>query len=140
LLATAERSLGDGKPVDGEPTWLQFWGPADFACHKARALLSLGRFADAEQAAQEAINVSDPLTFPRNHTIYAAVRATALVQAGRVDDAIAAATPVVARVSTLGSRRTTAETKGVVRALARRSDYRPAASFARWATQLLPAA
>jgi hypothetical protein len=64
----------------------------------------------------------------------------ALIEEGKVDEAIAAATPVVARVSTLGSRRIVAETRATVRLLGRYRTYSPAASFTSWSNQLLPAA
>jgi hypothetical protein len=63
-----------------------------------------------------------------------------LIEEGKVDEAIAAATPVVARVSTLGSRRIVAETRATVRLLSKYRTYAPAASFTTWSNKLLPAA
>jgi hypothetical protein len=103
-MASAEHFLGNRAPEDDEPTWLHFWGPADLRCHQARAFLALREPDQAERAAFAAQQACDEAVYPRNHTIYAAVRARALIEEGKVDEAIAAATPVVARVSTLGSR------------------------------------
>jgi hypothetical protein len=139
-MTAAERFLHQGGTNEDEPTWLHFWGPADLSCHLARAFLALDDPARAEAAAADAHEACDESTYPRNHTIYGAIRATALTRGGRVDEAIAAATPVVARVSTLGSRRVLAEARGVVRQLAKYQPYGPAASFTAWADKLLPAA
>jgi transcriptional regulator with XRE-family HTH domain len=139
-MAAAERSLGAGTPEDNEPTWLNFWGPADLSCHQARTFLALGKPAEAERFAALALDACDEAVYPRNHTIYAAVRATALLQDRRVDDAISAATPVVARVSTLGSRRIVAETQSLVSLLGNYRTYGPAASFTAWTNTLLAAA
>jgi hypothetical protein len=139
-MVTAERFLGARTPEDGEPTWLNFWGSADLSCHQARTFLALGEPAKAERAAAMAMDVCDEAAYPRNHTIYAAVRATALLQDRRVDDAIVAATPVVARVSTLGSRRIVAETQSLVALLRNYRNYGPAASFTTWTNTLLATA
>jgi hypothetical protein len=139
-MASAERFLGNRTPEDDEPTWLHFWGPADLRCHQARAFLALREPDQAERAAFAAQQACDDAAYPRNHTIYAAVRARALIEEGKVDEAIAAATPVVARVSTLGSRRIVAETRATVRLLSKYRTYAPAASFTAWSNQLLPAA
>jgi hypothetical protein len=139
-MTAAERFLDQGDSDEDEPTWLHFWGPADLSCHRARALLALDDPAGAEVAAAAAQAACDENTYPRNHTIYGAIRATALTRSGRIDEAIAAATPVVARVSTLGSRRIVAEARGVVRQLGKYQAYGPAASFTAWADMLLPAA
>ncbi len=139
-ILSAERSIGNGVPDDDEPTWLNFWGPADLSCHKARAFLALRMPDQAEQAAAAATQACDEDRYPRNHAIYAAVRARALIESGRVDAAIAAATPVVARVSTLGSRRIIAETRATVRLMSKHRSYGPAASFISWTNKLLPGA
>jgi tetratricopeptide (TPR) repeat protein len=138
-MLNAERFLGNGTAEDDEPTWLHFWGPADLYCHKARAYLMLGEPKDAERAASAARTDCDEATYPRNHTIYSALRARALIEDGRVDEAIAAATPVVARVSTIGSRRIAAEARATVRLLGKCRSYAPATSFTTWALKLLPA-
>jgi hypothetical protein len=139
-LASAERFLGNGTREDDEPTWLHFWGPADVRCHQARAFLALREPDQAERTAFAAQQACDEAMYPRNHTIYAAVRARALIEGRKVDEAIAAATPVVARVSTLGSRRIVAEAQGTVRLLGKYRTYGPAASFTAWSNKLLPAA
>ena len=139
-MISAEKSLASGTPTGDEPTWLHFWGPADLHCHKARAFLLMGDAGRAEGAAFAAQEACDEARYPRNFTIYAALRARALIEDGKVDEAIAAATPVVARVSTLGSRRIVAEARTTVQALNRYSHYAPAASFISWTNKLLPAA
>ena len=139
-IVSAERFLGNGAVDDDEPTWLHFWGPADLHCHRARAYLMLGEPNEAERAASAARLDCDEALYPRNHAIYSALQARALIEDGRVDEAIAAATPVVARVSTLGSRRIVAEARATIRLLDKRRSYAPAASFTRWAAKLLPAA
>jgi hypothetical protein len=100
----------------------------------------LGDTEQAERAALAAQQTCDKVAYPRNHTIYAAIRARALIEGGKVDDAIAAAAPVVARVSTFGSRRVVSETRATVRLLSRHQKYGPAASFVTWTHKLLPAA
>jgi len=139
-IANAEKLVVTGTPVDDEPTWLHFWGPADLHCHVARTYLALNQPVQAERAASDACHDCDEDSYPRNHAIYAAVRARTLIEAGKVDEAIAAATPVVARVSTLASRRIIAETRSTVRLLGRHRDYGPATSFVAWTSRLLPAA
>ena len=139
-MSDAERFLGSRTPEDDEPRWLHFWGSADLSCHEARAFLALGDAAQAERAASAAQDICDESIYPRNHTIYAAVRARALIEGGKVDDAIAAAMPVVARVSTLGSRRIVSETRSTVRMLSKYRNYGPAVSFTTWTNKLLPAA
>jgi hypothetical protein len=108
--------------------------------HEARAFLALGDAERAERAASAALNASDEDTYPRNHAIYAGLRARALIERGRVDDAIAAAVPVVARVSTLASRRIATEARVTVQLLRKYRHYEPAVSFTAWADGLLPAA
>jgi hypothetical protein len=139
-MGSAERLLGDAMPASDEPTWLHFWGLADLYCHHARAFLALGESDRAEQAASTALAASDEAAYPRNSAIYAALRARALIEHGKVDEAITAAVPVVARVSTLGSRRIVAETRGTIRQLGKYLSYKPAASFTAWANGLLSAA
>ena len=136
-ISEAEKSLVSDRPADDEPTWLHFWGPADLHCHRARAFLLLGDAVRAEEAALAAQQASDEALYPRNHTIYSALRARALVESGKIDEAIATATPVVARVSTLGSKRIVAEARTTVKLLGQAPNYGPAASFTSWANKLL---
>jgi hypothetical protein len=138
-MSEAERSLVSETPSDDEPTWLHFWGSADLYCHQARAFLFLKDSEKAEQAALAAQTACDETIFPRNYAIYSALRARALVEAGRVDEGISAATPVVACVSTLGSQRIVAEARTTIQRLHRHQQYKPAASFTSWANKLLPA-
>lgn len=140
LLVEAERLLDGCDQDEDEPTWLQFWGPADLQCHAARSFIALGQFKPAQTAARNAITMCDQSIYPRNHAIYSTVLASALARDGQVDKAISASTSVIAKASTFGSRRIVAEAHDIVGMLDRRRGYKPAESFVAWARQLLPAA
>jgi transcriptional regulator with XRE-family HTH domain len=137
-LATSERLL-DTTPVDDEPAWLRFWNPADLACHQARVALFLGDIPSAEKAARTALACADEPAYPRNHALYSARLASVLARAGKLDESIAIATPVVARVNAFGSRRIRADLHDTVCVLDRQPYYPPAAEFTAWSRKFLAA-
>ena len=86
-VAEARRWLDLGRRGD-EPLWLDFWSPADLACHETRTALALGRPQIAERAARAALASADRDAFPRNHTIYTVRLASVLTRVGQLDEAI----------------------------------------------------
>lgn len=133
-LRLARAETDRGQSVD-DPLWLQFWSPADFACHETRVALALGDLGLAERSARTALASADERRFPRNHAIYSVRLGDVLTKAGKLDEAIAITSDAVKRSDQLaGSRRISNDLAAVVCALGTR-DYQPAKSFARAALQ-----
>lgn len=125
---------------DGEPLWLQFWSPADLACHQTRVALALGHAGIAERSARDALTSADEERFPRNHAIYSARLGGVLAHVGQLDEAISVTSDAVKRVDQLsGSRRIVTDLTATVNHLGNRS-YAPAQQFAKAARRLLAAA
>ncbi len=142
-ISDARRSLDQRKHSE-EPllwgAWLDFWGPADLACHENRVSLALGNGTAAEEAARAAFSSVDAATYPRNYTIYAVRLGSTLVQRGQLDEAIAVTSEAVQHVAAVrGSRRIISDLHNTVNLLDRQN-YAPATNFASTARQLLPAA
>lgn len=137
---TVARQQLDRSPSVDEPLWLQFWSPADLACHETRVASGFGQRQAAETAARTALSSADEQRFPRNHAIYSARLGAVLARTGQYDEAIAVTSDAVKRIDQLsGSRRIVADLSSTVDHLATRS-YGPAQQFAAAARRLLPAA
>ena len=138
-VAEARRWLDLGRRGD-EPLWLDFWSPADLACHETRTALALGRPQVAERAARAALAAADHAAFPRNHTIYTVRLASVLTRVGQLDEAIDVTSRAVQNADLLrGSRRISTDLRRTVDLLGQQS-YPPARTFAVAAQRLLAAA
>lgn len=138
-VAEARRQLDLGRRGD-EPLWLDFWSPADLACHETRTALALGRPQIAERAARAALACADRHAFPRNHTIYTVRLASVLTRVGQLDEAIDVTSRAVQNADLLrGSRRINTDLRRTVDLLGQQS-YAPAQTFATAARRLLAAA
>ncbi len=136
-IAEARRWM-DQSHSPNEPLWLQFWCPADLACHETRVALALGNGVAAEKAARSALSRADEQRFPRNHAIYSVRLAAVLTRTGQLDEAIAVATNAVKRLDQIsGSRRIVNDLSETLNQLSVRS-YGPARQFATAARRLLP--
>jgi transcriptional regulator with XRE-family HTH domain len=135
-LAASERLLdGGARPQD--PAWLRFWDHADLAAHQRRAALFLRDLTWAERAGRVEFSASDATAYPRNHAISGAALGGVLARAGKLEESIAVATPVVGSVGTFGSRRLRSELRDVVQVLDRHEAYPPARRFTAWSRKLL---
>ena len=104
-ITEARRWLDRGQNSN-EPLWLQFWCPADLACHETRVALALGNGVAAEKAARSALSTADEQRFPRNHAIYSVRLGAVLTKTGQLDEAIAVTTNAVKRIDQIsGSQR-----------------------------------
>ncbi|MFC5141019.1 helix-turn-helix domain-containing protein [Actinomycetospora rhizophila] len=138
-MSESRRQLDHGPRAD-EPLWLQFWSPADLACHETRVALALGHPGIAETSARAALATADERRFPRNHAIYSARLGSVLARRGQLDEAISVTADAVKRIDQLsGSRRIVADLTTTVDHLGTRS-YAPAQHFATAARRLLAAA
>jgi transcriptional regulator with XRE-family HTH domain len=138
-IVEARRRLDVGRQGD-EPLWLEFWNPADLACHETRVSLALGRGKAAESCARSALASADPSAFPRNHAIYTVRLGAVLTHLGQLDEAIAVTTSAVRNADLLsGSRRISADLRRTVDVLGQQP-YAPARTFATAAQRLLAAA
>ncbi|MGH3711803.1 MAG: hypothetical protein ACRDRQ_27760, partial [Pseudonocardiaceae bacterium] len=134
----AHQWLDQGRRGD-EPFWLDFWDPADLACHEMLVALATGQGKSAEAAARTALATVDAVAFPRNRTIYAAGLGSVLVQRGQLDEAISVTTEAIQGVHAgHGSGRIVTHIHRTV-ALLGQQKYPPATTFAAAARRLLPA-
>lgn len=133
----ARRWLDHGRR-DDEPLWLEFWNPADLACHETRVALSLGDAKVAEKSARAAIAASDPALFPRNHAIYEVRLGSVLTRLGQLEEAIAVTGSAVRNSEVLsGSRRIMTDLHSTLNLLAQQK-YAPARTFAEAARKIAP--
>ncbi len=136
-IATARRFLDRGKQPD-DPFWLEFWNPADLACHETRVALALGEARNAERFARSAVESSDAATFPRNHAIYELRLGRVLARVGQLDESIAVTGSAINNSEVLsGSRRIAADLHATLNLLDDR-DYGPAKTFAQAARKIAP--
>ncbi|MGQ0776878.1 MAG: helix-turn-helix domain-containing protein [Pseudonocardiales bacterium] len=136
-VAEARRWLDHGRGGD-EPFWLDFWGPADLACHETRVGLITRDGRSAETAARAALAGVDAEAFPRNHTLYTVGLGSVLTRLGQFDEAIAVLGDAVQRVDGVrGSGRTIVTLHNAVDLLGQQK-YPPARTFAAAACCLLP--
>lgn len=127
-------------PREDDPLWLQFWSPADFACHETRVALAFGDGKLAERSARAALASADEVRFPRNHAIYSARLGAVLTRTRQLDEAIAVTSAAVKRINALsGSKRILVDLAATVDQLAAQS-YPPARQFASAAQRLISAA
>jgi hypothetical protein len=137
-VAEARRWLDLGREGN-EPLWLDFWNPADLACHETRVYLALGQGKTAEAAARSAVASADPVAFPRNHAIYTVRLASVLTHLGQLDEAIDVTSRAVQNAELLrGSGRISSDLQRAVDRLGQQS-YAPAKTFAAAARRLLAA-
>ena len=130
-VSSARQYLDQGAPGDGEPLWLEFWNPADLACHETRVALALGDARHTERSARAALAASDPILFPRNHMIYELRLGHVLTRLGQLDESVAVIGSAIRNSQALdGSRRITTDLSSTL-ALLERSTHPPARRFAR---------
>lgn len=137
-ISRARQWLGQGRRGD-EPFWLDFWGPADLACHETKVALATGNGKSAELAARTALANADTEEFPRNHILYTISLASILTQLGQLNEAISLTSDAVHGVQNLrGSGRAIVNLHRTVDLLSQQN-YPPAKTFATAARRLLPA-
>jgi transcriptional regulator with XRE-family HTH domain len=93
---------------DDEPSWITFYGPANFASNECCVALILGDTAAAGDAARTALALNDPVAFPRNHALYLVRLANVLVERREVDEAAAAVKQATIAAAGLDSARVNA--------------------------------
>jgi hypothetical protein len=137
-IGSARNHLDCGGRGDGEPLWLEFWNPADLACHETRVALSLGDARQAERSARTALASSDATLFPRNHMIYALRLGNVLTRLGQLDESVSVIGGAIQNTQALdGSRRIAADLASTLTLLGRTS-HPPAQRFAQAACKLVP--
>jgi hypothetical protein len=137
-ISQSRQWLDQGRRGD-EPFWLDFWGPADLACHETRVALVGGKGKSAEVAARAALASVDITSFPRNHVGYTVGLSSVLTQLGQFDEAISVTSDAIHGVQEIrGSGRTIAKLRHTVDLLGQQK-YPPATAFATVARRLLPA-
>ncbi len=137
-MSQARRWLDHGRGGD-EHFWLDFWGPADLACHETKVALATGNGKSAELAARTALASSDADTFPRNHVAYTVTLASILTQRGQLDEAISLTSETIHGVQNVqGSGLIIANLHRTVDLLGKQK-YPPATTFSTAARRLLPA-
>lgn len=112
------QSLVDRPRHDDDPSWMYFYGPADFASHEREVALTLNDLPAAEDAAREALTLNDAVAFPRTHTLYLIRLADVLVRRREIDEAVAFAARARVAAADLDSGRVTAGLRAVARGLA----------------------
>ncbi|WP_035855020.1 hypothetical protein [Cryptosporangium arvum] len=132
-LGAAESALGAARG-DAEESWLRFWGPADLACHRAKALAALGDRPGAERAAREAV-AGVPAAQRRNATLYQGLLAGLVAARGELDEARGLVDGVVAGGLPDSARVRARLTRAVSAIGARDPGYHPA--WARATRELL---
>jgi hypothetical protein len=90
---------------DDDPSWIAFYGPANFASNECRVALTLEDTAAAENAARAAVALNDPVSYPRNRALYLIRLAEILVQRREIDEGVATATQATVAASDLDSAR-----------------------------------
>jgi hypothetical protein len=137
-MGRARQWLDQGRRGD-EPFWLDFWGPADLACHETKVALATRNGKSAELAARTALANADTEDFPRNHILYTISLASILTQLGQLDEAISLTSDAVHGVQNFrGSGRAIVNLHRTVDLLGQQK-YPPAKTFATAARRLLPA-
>lgn len=136
-VAEARRWLDRGKQAD-EPLWLEFWNPADLACHETRVAIALGDGRAAERFARAAVADSDATQFPRNHAIYEVRLGHVLARIGQLDEAIAVTGNAVQNAELFsGSRRIMTDLHSTLDLLGRQK-HAQARTFAEAARKIAP--
>jgi transcriptional regulator with XRE-family HTH domain len=136
-ISQSRQWLDHGRRED-EPFWLDFWGPADLACHEQRVALLGRKGKAAEVAARAALASVNIMSFPRNHVAYTVDLSSVLTQLGQFDEAISVTSDAIHRVRKIqGSGRTIAKLRRTVDLLGQQK-YAPAKNFASAARLLLP--
>jgi tetratricopeptide (TPR) repeat protein len=133
---THANKLLDHTRIDEEPPDMLFWGPADLACHEMTAARNLGQGSAAVRAAQQAVELCDPVGMPRNHALYLAYLGHALAQVGQYDEAIEPLQGALTSPARHGSQRITKKLREASHLLGR-ARSRPAQEFAATLHQLL---
>jgi hypothetical protein len=112
------RPLAERPPHEADPSWLDFYGPADFAGHERRAMLMLGDTAAAETAARTALDLNDPVAYPRNRALYLVGLANVLAQRREIDEGKDVAKQATLAATGLNSPRVKRELHTVTQRLA----------------------
>lgn len=103
---------------DDDPSWIAFYGPANFASQEHRVALMLGDTTAAEESARAALALNDHFCYPRNHAFYLANLANVLVQRREINEAAAIAKQAAAAAANLDSGRVTRQLHAVTQSLA----------------------
>jgi hypothetical protein len=114
---------------DGDPQWLDFYGPADHAAHERRCVLALGDTAAAEDAARTSHALCDPIAYPRNATIAMIELADLLAQRGEIDESATVATRAAGAAAELDSGRVTRGLRNVAKRLEPHRDNADVGAF-----------
>lgn len=104
--------------ADNDPSWLDFYGPADFASHECRVAMMLGDAPASEDAARAALAMNDPVAYPRNHALYLIRLADVLARRRKLDEAAAVVKQATVAAADLDSARVKRELRGVAARLA----------------------
>lgn len=120
-----------------DPSWVDFWGPDDFASHRSKAAMLLGDYRTAENAARTALGGASSGPWVRNQALYRTRVGHILARRGTFDEAMATLRPVV--VTQIGSGRVRAEVRTAVNVIRQGGD-RMARQFSEWATRMVGAA
>ncbi len=102
---------------DDDPSWLAFYGTANFSLHEHHVAMMLGDTAAAEGAARAALALGDPVAYPRNHALDLANLAHVLVQRRKIDEGVAVATQATDVAAHLESARVTRSIAATARSL-----------------------
>ena len=109
--------LADQPRHDHDPRWMDYYGPADFACFEHRVALMLGDDAAAEGGARTALAMSDPVAYPRDHAIDLVNLAAVLAHRRKIDESTAVGSQAATAAANLDSGRVKRELRGVARRL-----------------------
>lgn len=112
-LGHAHAELEHGR-CDDDPTWLDFWGASDLAAHVTQTVSYLGELPAAERSARDALATVDPSSHPRNHALYQARYAAALVSRRKVDEALPVLTSAAVAAADLNSHRLTSDVETIL--------------------------
>jgi hypothetical protein len=112
------RGLAEQPRHDDDPRWMNYYGPADFACFEHRVALMLGDDAAAEDGARTALAMSDPVAYPRDHALDLVNLADVLAQRRKVDESAAVASQAATAAANVDSSRVKRDLHGVARRLA----------------------
>jgi hypothetical protein len=123
---------------DTDPAWIEFWGTADLAWHRALAATALSDLDMAESAANEAVAANDAAAYARNHALYESLLASVLVDQDKVDQALPMLASVASTVSHVASTRVTDQLKSTLHALLPRRRHRPVADLFDWLSVTAP--
>lgn len=112
------RGLAEQPRHDDDPSWIYFYGPADFASHEHHVAMMLGDLPAAEDAARTAVSLNDSVAYARTHALYLIQLADVLAQRRNIDESATAASQAATAATDLDSGRVTRGLHAVARRLA----------------------